>query len=272
MTLADEIVGRGAGPGVSMWWLGQAGIALRGPSGTVVVDPFLTDYGGFGRTYEPPCEPAELTSVDLLLGTHDHADHIDPLGFPELMDASPSAVAVVPAPAVARVTELGIDTDRIRPAYPGTPLQLGGVRVTPFAAVHAPEPEAGYGFHAVADDHPFLGYLVELDGVRVCHTGDTLVYDGLGSLLAAFEPDVLLVPINGRSWYREQRGLAGNLNTFEAAELAEEVGAGITIPIHWDLFADNTEDPMHFARYAAARHPDVRVLVPEVGARIELGT
>ena len=76
--------------GVGVWWLGQAGFVLRGAAATVVIDPFVTDFGSFGRLYDPPLEPEDLDKVDLLLGTHDHADHIDPLGFPlEGFDAEP---------------------------------------------------------------------------------------------------------------------------------------------------------------------------------------
>ena len=272
MTLALDLSRADPSGDVSLWWLGQACVALRGRSGLVVIDPFLTDYGGYGRTYAPPVAPSELTSVDILIGTHDHADHIDPDGFATIMRASASAVAVVPATAVERVVELGVERDRVRPAFADTPLQHGCISMTPFPAFHAPEPSMGYGFHKDASGrYPFLGVLVELDGIRVCHTGDTLIYEGLGARIASFEPDVLLVPINGRSWYRERRGVAGNLNAFEAAEVAEEVNARITIPIHWDLFADNTEDPHHFARYASTRHPSVNVHVPERGARVALG-
>lgn len=129
-----------------MWRLGQAGVALRGASGLVVIDPFLTDYGSYGRTYDPPLRPSELTEVEVLIGTHDHADHIDPEGFPVIMTASPSAIAVVPAPAVPRVVGLGIEETRIRAAVTDTAIELGGIRVTPFPAVHAPDPKAGYGF------------------------------------------------------------------------------------------------------------------------------
>lgn len=270
-SLAEEIARPAPEDGVTMWWLGQAGVVLRGSSGVVVIDPFLTDFGAFGRTFAPPLSPDQLTTVDALIGTHDHADHIDPLGFPEIMRASPAAVALVPETAAERVARLDVDPERIRGVRPGAPVEIGRVRVEPFAAVHADDPEAGYGFHVDARGrHPYVGVVVELDGLRVCHTGDTLVYDGLGSLLASLAPDVLLLPINGRSWYRERRGVAGNMNTFEAAELAAEVGARVTIPIHWDLIAGNTEDPEHFRRHAATHHPTVDVLVPTLGERVVL--
>lgn len=78
------------------------------------------------------------------------------------------------------------------------------------------------------------------------------------------------MPINGRSWYREQRGIAGNLNVFEAAELAACSGAKRVVPVHWDLFADNLEDPMHFATYVGDRYPEIDVEIPAIGAPIAI--
>ena len=53
--------------------------------------------------------------------------------------------------------------------------------------------------------------------------------------------DVALLPVNGRTFFREQRDLAGNLGPRDAVELAAHCGAGILVPIHWDLFEGNTE-------------------------------
>jgi L-ascorbate 6-phosphate lactonase len=270
-TLRDKIAGSTPASGVDVWWLGQAGVVLRGSGASVAIDPFLTDYGGFGRLYDPPIAPDQVDFLDLLLGTHDHIDHIDPLGFPALLDASPEAIGIVPAAVLPRVSSLVGDSSRLLGARVDSMIEHSGVTVAALPAVHANEPNDGYDFHLTADgEYPFLGYVVELDGVRICHTGDTLIYDGLLDRLRTERLDLLILPINGASWFREQRGLVGNMNVFEAAELAAASGVPIAMPVHWDLFADNTEDPEHFARYAASRHPGVRVVIPTIGCSLHL--
>ena len=271
LSLSEAIAARSPQHGVSVWWLGQAGFVLRGASATVAIDPFLTDFGSFGRLYDPPLEPEELDTVDLLLATHDHADHIDPLGFPRILAASPRATAIVPEAVRERVVELVGSSDRVRGASVGTMIEERGVTITPLPAVHGALPEDGYGFHRTqGSEYPFLGYAIELDGVRIAHTGDTLVYDGLAERLCALDLDLLIVPINGTSWFREQRGIVGNMNVLEAAELAEASGARLVVPVHWDLFADNTEDPENFLRRLATHHPAVNASVPSIGTRIDL--
>jgi L-ascorbate metabolism protein UlaG (beta-lactamase superfamily) len=259
--------------GVVLWWLGQAGVLIKGASATVVVDAYLTDHGRVGRRYEPPLHPHEITDADLLLGTHDHLDHIDPEGLPTMAMSSPRAVVVVPRPAVARVIELGVPADRVEGAQAEVPLDFDGIRVIPVPGLHAPSPERGYAFHRDEDGrYPFLGYAIEIDGVRMCHLGDTLVYDGLGERLRELDLDVLLLPINGRSWYREQRGIVGNMNVFEAAELAAVSCARRIVPVHWDLFADNAEDPEHFQAYVREHFPSVKVEIPRIGTSIAIAS
>jgi L-ascorbate 6-phosphate lactonase len=269
--LSEVIAARLPQHGVSVWWLGQAGFVLRGTSATVAIDPFLTDYGSFGRLYDPPLEPEELDTVDLLLATHDHADHIDPLGFRRILAASPNATAVVPAAVREHVVELVGSGERVLGASVDAALERCGVAVTPFPAVHGAQPADGYGFHCTErGEYPFLGYSIELDGVRIAHTGDTLVYDGLAERLRALDLDLLIVPINGTSWFREQRGIVGNMNVIEAAELAEASAARLVVPVHWDLFADNTEDPQHFMQRLATHHLGVNATVPSLGTRIDV--
>ena len=269
--LSEAIAAWSPQHGVAVWWLGQAGFVLRGAAATVVIDPFVTDFGSFGRLYEPPLEPEDLDKVDLLLGTHDHADHIDPLGFPRILAASPGAAAVVPEAVRERVVELVGSTERLLGASVGSVIEECGVTIMPLPAVHGALPEDGYGFHRTeSGEYPFLGYVIELDGVRIAHTGDTLVYDGLAEQLRALDLDLLIVPINGVSWFRERRGIVGNMNVLEAAELAEASAARLVIPVHWDLFADNTEDPENFVRRLATHHPGVNASVPSIGTLIDV--
>ena len=53
----------------------------------------------------------------------------------------------------------------------------------------------------------------------------------------------MLLPINGHD---PARGVAGNLDGSEAAQLAADCGAGLVIPCHYDLFEFNTATPALF--------------------------
>jgi L-ascorbate 6-phosphate lactonase len=272
MSLRDEIEAYVPENGVVVWWLGQSGVVVRGPRSTVAIDPYLTRADRLPWTYPAPFPPAALDFLDVVAATHDHLDHFDPDGFPEIMQASPSATGVVPQPLLPHARELcGAASSRVVGARVDETITLDGVELTAIPAVHADHAENGYDFHRTeAGDYPFVGFVAEIDGVRIGHVGDTLVYAELADRLREARLDLLIVPINGTGWFRERRGLAGNMSAIDAAELAELSGAALTMPVHWDLFAHNLGDPEHFERYSARCHPKARVVVPEIGVPIEV--
>jgi L-ascorbate metabolism protein UlaG (beta-lactamase superfamily) len=120
-----------------------------------------------------------------------------------------------------------------------------------------------YGFGEELSDGlvRFLGYVIEADGVRLYHAGDTIHYDGMEAVLRAFDLDAALLPVNGRHAEREARGIVGNLNEREAAWLAAEIGAGILVPMHHDLFVGNLGSSSAVVRAAEDEDRAVSVLV-----------
>ncbi|MFN2464033.1 MAG: MBL fold metallo-hydrolase [Candidatus Dormibacteria bacterium] len=257
---------------VALWWLGQEGWVIRGGDATLVIDAFITDYGNYGRAYPSPLDPTAFGSADLVIGTHNHVDHIDPLGFPQLMTASGSARGVVPAQVLEAVVEMDVAPERLTGMIVGQVLEHKAVRLTAIPAVHSDDPNRdGYGLFI--DDqgrHRYLGYVIEIDGVRIAHLGDTMVYDGLVETVRNLDLDLLMLPINGQGYFRHGHGIAGNMNAFDAAHLVEESGAQLAVPMHWDLFTGNGEDPGHFVSHALRFHNAVPILIPVVGRRINL--
>ena len=112
--------------------------------------------------------------------------------------------------------------------------------------------------------YPALQYVIEGNGVRIYHAGDTLRYEGMRPKLRAFGPmDAILVPINGRDGKRYRDNCIGNMTFQEAADLAGELSPGLTIPGHWDMFAGNPGDPEAFADYVDAKYGSgIPVLIP----------
>lgn len=262
---------------VAVCALGQAGFLLKGAGGTVVaVDPYLSDRiagdsefgppGRWARRFPPPLGPAEL-DADVIVVTHEHADHFDPVTLGPAL-----ARRRVPVPALrADVEAVGGD---FRPAHAGAPLDVGGVRVHPVPAAHSPAYTGPDCYDVVVEDgaHRFLGYVVELEpGVTVYHAGDTVPHAMIDDALAALRPRVALLPINGRDRIREELGIVGNLTIREAAHLAAAARACWLIPSHHDLFAVNAESVTTFVDVLDRQFPDQEYLVPKVGRTVLLG-
>src|ERR687893_912309 len=102
---------------LAFWGLGQVGVAIKGPTGVLYVDPYLTDSDGEGgslpRTFPPPLAPAEVTNATAVLLTHDHIDHTDPDTVLPLSEASSEARFVASFTSSDTLVEAGLDGDRI---------------------------------------------------------------------------------------------------------------------------------------------------------------
>ncbi|MBN2450739.1 MAG: MBL fold metallo-hydrolase [Lentisphaeria bacterium] len=249
----------------ALWWLGQHGFVLRLGSATVYIDPFLSDHGK--RRVPPLLDPALITDADIVVGTHDHRDHIDREIWPLIAAASPGAVFVVPHPACAALPrDLGLDPRRFRGLDDGEVLDLCGLRLHGVAAAHeflSPDPESGR--------QRFMGVVVEAGGCSVYHSGDTCLYEGLHERLRRLGPTAMLIPINGRDAERLARNCIGNMTFQEAADLAGAIRPGLVVPTHFDMFLGNMEDPRRFADYVRVKYGDsLRSLIPEYGERIDV--
>jgi L-ascorbate metabolism protein UlaG (beta-lactamase superfamily) len=223
---------------VTVVWLGQASFALRLGGSTVLIDPFLSAHPD--RLVPAPFVPADAHSVDLVLITHDHLDHLDDDAVRGIASASRNAVFVVPEDVVDRVTGLNVDATRVRGLPPDGKTQIDTLTVDAVPAAHGVTMEDAYRLG------PFLGYVVSGGGARVYHAGDTVPFDGLVERLRPLRVQLALLPINGRDAEREAEGIVGNLDAHEAAQLAAESGADAAVPMHWDMFAGNPGDPAAF--------------------------
>ena len=234
---------------VAIWWLGQFSFVIKGQGRTLGFDLYLSDYpGNVTRSYPPLVRPGRLKGLDLVFCTHDHIDHLDPWTLKPLAEASPDAVVVTPELCVPHAAE-AFPPERIVASRADSPLKIKDVEIWPIPAAHDRLENGGRG-------HRCQGYVVRLDGVAICHTGDTVMYDGMVERLRARQVDVLLAPINGLDYFRTKRDIIGNLSAREAAELAVAAGVKLLIPAHWDLFAGNAENPGHLFEHLARFHPE----------------
>jgi L-ascorbate metabolism protein UlaG (beta-lactamase superfamily) len=234
---------------VAIWWLGQLGFVVKGGGRTVALDLYLSNYpGDVPRMYPPPIQPEALAGLDVVCCSHEHIDHIDPWTLDPVAVASPEAVFVVPEMCLPLVDGV-LPRARVIPSRADEPLVAGGVPITPIPAAHDALEGAERG-------HRWQGFIFTLDGVTLCHTGDTVMYDGLVERLQEHKVDVLLAPINGRDYFRTRQDIIGNLSAREAADLAAAAGVPMLIPAHWDLFAANAENPGHLVEYLARTYPE----------------
>lgn len=269
--LRAEIEATRPGPGtMAIWWLGQSGFLLRSRAGTLLIDPYLSEhltdkYAGTDRAHvrmtAAPLRGHELAGIDLVLASHKHSDHLDPGTLPDLMGASAGARLVVPAALLGHATGLGLPADRL------VGLVAGGTFADLGFVVRA-VPSAHEGLDTDPEGrHLALGYVIEAEGLRLYHSGDSLAYDGLIEWIGPGPFDVLFLPINGRD---PARGVPGNMSAAEAVDLAARIRPRFVVPHHYDMFTFNTVPVSRFEAEARRLPGGVAPRVLRCGERWEV--
>jgi L-ascorbate metabolism protein UlaG (beta-lactamase superfamily) len=237
-----------------LWWLGQHGFALKLGASVVYLDAYLSNHPE--RQVAPLLSPEDLTNADLVLGTHDHIDHIDRPAWQRIAVAAPQARFIVPQALRERiVAEVPLDPSRVFGLDEGRPLSMGDLTISAIPAAHMT-----LDADPVTGGHPYLGYIIEGHGFRLYHSGDCCPYDGLRERLQQWKFDLMILPING----------GDNMPGPEAVELAGALAPGVVIPAHYEMFAGYAGDVAEFVALLGRRFPKQRVVVPRHGERVML--
>ncbi|MEB3185799.1 MAG: MBL fold metallo-hydrolase, partial [Cyanobacteriota bacterium] len=224
--------------------LSQAGLRIDLDGLTVLVDPYLShsvqelDAPDLVRQVAIPYQPDALTTVDWVLITHDHLDHCDPHTLPVVAQASPQAQFIGPEPVRSLLLRWGIEEERIHAPQSGWQHLGSNLFVTAIPAAH-PRIRLGSDKQPVA-----VGWLIKRNGKKVYIAGDTSACDEVITALCAYRQiDTALLPVNEDNFFRRRRGIIGNMSIREAFQLAAEVGIDEVVPVHWDLFEQNSALP-----------------------------
>lgn len=257
---------------VAIWWLGQSGFLVKSRHGTILIDPYLSEsltkkYAGTTRAHirmtAAPLRGGDLSGlVDWILVTHKHSDHCDPETLREL---TWNSIVILPAALVEHAHGLGLNGKGIDGIEAGETASLGWRGRTKIRAI----PSAHEGLDTDTQGrHLYLGFVVEMDGLRLYHSGDSLAYEGLEGRLGPEPFDVMFLPINGRD---PARGVPGNMSAAEAVDLAGRVRPRFVVPHHYDMFTFNTVPVAEFEREAARLPAGVVPKVLRCGERWEVG-
>ena len=230
----------------ALWWLGQAGYVLRVTGLTIVIDPYLSDSAAngspeFTRLYPPVIKPDEL-KADIIIITHNHLDHLDPETLSQYRHKNETWF-VAPWLTAAALAETGIPQERIVVVNAGQSHRFGAHEIT-----------GVFALPTGADVLDTTGYLVKFaNGRSVYHTSDTQFHP-LVTDAAPRNPDIMLVPINGK-W--------NNPGPEQAALFAAGVAPRFVFPNHYDTMALNAENPEVFKWFCENKGLEAKCVIAE---------
>lgn len=230
---------------IAVYYLGQESIVLSHPGCTLAIDPYLSDYVDqkcaskevpWKRSYPAPVAAEELApQLQYVFCTHDHSDHTDPWTIPVLAEHNEKLIFFAPRAFAGHLVQLGVPEERVVPVDAGKVYEYPGFAFEPVPAAHEELHLTELGY---AEMSYKITFHTEPYGDTVFfHGGDCCMYDGLKEAIG--HADVMLLPVNGRDYYKLRDNIIGNLTAREAVILSEEVGADMLIPLHYDLYPNN---------------------------------
>jgi Predicted Zn-dependent hydrolases of the beta-lactamase fold len=254
---------------LQLWWLGQSGYLLQWKGQRVLIDPYLSDSltKKYAHTHKPHTrmserviDPELLKNISIVTSSHNHTDHLDAETLMPVLKNNPGIHFIIPEANRSFVTDrVHCDNDFPSGLNPGQSLSIGDFTFHGIPAKHNEIEKDENG------NCKYMGYVIECGHWKIYHSGDTLWFDEMVSLLKPYNVDLAILPINGNDPARE---VAGNLNTREAAELGKKINSKWVIPCHYDMFSFNTADVKEFEKEAIAISQPYKIL--KGGERFEL--
>lgn len=209
-------------------WLTQAGLLFESDKIKVLVDPYFTDVLGeeceAKRRRIPAREEYYDVRPDVILITHAHRDHLDPLTLAPFLSADREPLTVLaPRTAYDELVKMGGGHNYVL-LNPHSVWSHGGVTFYSVMAAHSDKHACGF----IIDDGDKTYYV----------SGDTVYnFDVIDDVLdlAPSGVDCAFLPING---------VGNNMNARDAADFAYEICAASAVPLHYGLFDEI--DPASF--------------------------
>ena len=253
---------------IHLAWLGQAGFAIKFKDKLLIMDPYLSDflskkYKGtifpHVRLMKIPLLPEKIRNLDYVLSSHAHSDHMDPETLTILSNNNPDYKIIVPAAEIEEAVKRGAIRKQIIPSNDGKTIELENIiKIIGVGASHEVLKINEKG------EYHFLGYVFDLGGIRIYHSGDCIPYDGLFEKIRDLQIDLALLPINGRDEYRLSNNIAGNFKIPEVFELCEKSEIQKLIVHHFGMFAYNTVTQEELNDLRKKSSPQLQIIIPEI--------
>lgn len=163
--------------------------------------------------------------ADMIFITHDHYDHYSEEDIDKVRKNN--TIFIVPENLLNKLIKKGINDENIIALDPGDAENIDGIKVEAIHSYNIDKP-----FHP--KENNWLGYVIEIDGVRYYIAGDTDITEENKIIKC----DVAFVPVGGTY----------TMNFSEAAQLVNIIKPKIAVPIHYGSVVGTKQDATDFIK------------------------
>ncbi len=200
--------------------LGHASTRIVSCTKTIYIDPYIL--------------PDNSPKADLILVTHEHFDHCALDKITQISDDNTQIIAPEGCAQTIKteMTEISV----------GKTIDLDNIKITAVEAYNI-----GKQFHPKGTG---VGYIIDIDGVKIYHAGDT---DRIPEMrdLKEKDIDIAFLPVGGTY----------TMDIGEASDATRDIMPKVVIPMHYGAIKGTAADIDAFKRLVKDKAPEVEVKV-----------
>lgn len=229
---------------VAVTWIGHASFLVQFTDLNILIDPNFANWLFLlKRIRRAGLKLEHLPPIDLVLLTHAHYDHFHK---PTLRRLPSPKIGVMPLGVGRLARNLGFS--RIVEMDWWDSFGHNGWKVT-FT------PSAHWGARRIHDENRgFGGFVLEHQGRRLYHAGDTAYFDGFTQIGSQLAPEIAMLPIGA---YHPKEFRHVHMGPDEAIRGFEELSAQWMVPMHYGTFKlsfEAMDEPPVWLRRLAGEH------------------
>lgn len=256
--------------GLHAVWFGHASVLVEIDGHRVFFDPVLSDFAfpvksvAPQRQNPPPLSLEELPTIDAVVISHDHYDHLDMKTLKHL--AKQGTMFFVGLGVGAHLEKWNIPLEQIKEMKWGDSISLKGLTINCTEARHYS------GRKAMSMDTLWTSWVIQGEKHTVFHSGDS-GYSEHFKLIGDQFPNIDISLIKVGDYGLDLAWQDIHMVPESSIQAHIDLGAKVMIPIHWGVFIlsnHSWNEPIERA-LAASKEKGIELVTPKLGEEVIFG-